>query len=319
MFLLLCLIGKGFSLDLFRIQGNKLTSLARVGPKLECEIQRLFEANLETVFGLRFLASEYSTGERQAGRIDTLGLDENGTPTILEYKLSSSINVINQALYYLDWLVDHRGDFELLVHKRLGKDVRVDWSAPRVLCVADSFALYDTYAVSQMGRAIQLAEYKLFADGLLLVSVVGSGQPQGRAAGSRQVLPPSVDEHLGRSKGPLREIAEELRQYLLDLGEDISESAVRGYIAYRTTRNFCCLEIHQEHLFLDLTLDPALGEGCAICQDVSNIGHFGTGDLRVKVTRAEDVPIAKRFIDLAYQRVSGLNATDERGLPAAEV
>lgn len=79
------------------------------------------------------------------------------------------------------------------------------------------------------------------------------------------------------------------------------------------------LPVHQEHPFLDLTLDPGLGEGCAICQDVSNIGHFGTGDLRVKMTMAEDVPIAKRFIDLAYQRVSGLNAIDERGLPAAEV
>ena len=158
----------GFPVDLFRIQGNKLSPLARVAPKLECKIQRLFEANLETVFGLRFLASEFSTGERHAGRIDTLALDENGTPTILEYKLSTSVNVINQALYYLDWLLDHKGEFELLVHRRLGKDVRVDWSAPRVLCVAESFALYDTYAVSQMGRAIQLVEYKSLKRGCFL-------------------------------------------------------------------------------------------------------------------------------------------------------
>ena len=150
--------------------------------------------------------------------------------------------MINQALYYLDWLLDHKGEFELLVHRCLGKNVRVDWSAPRVLCVADSFALYDTYAVSQMGRAIQLVEYKIFAGGLLLVSVVGTGEQRSGTRGRGQVLPPSVDEHLGRAKGPMREIAEELRQYLLDLGEDISEGAVLGYIAYRTTRNFCCLE-----------------------------------------------------------------------------
>ena len=81
--------------------------------------------NLETVFGLRFLASEYSTGEKHPGRIDGLGLDENDTPVIIEYKLARSPSVIGQALYYLDWLMDHRGDFELLVHKCLGKDVRV--------------------------------------------------------------------------------------------------------------------------------------------------------------------------------------------------
>ena len=306
-------------MDLFRIQGIKAALLSRVVPKLECDIQRLFEANLDTVFGLRFLAHEYSTGERHGGRIDTLALDENGTPTILEYKVSSSINVINQALYYLDWLLDHKGELELLVARELGKDVRVDWSAPRVLCVADSFAHYDTYAVAQMGRAIQLVEYKLFEGGLLLVSVVGRGAPRARDSGGRPVLSPSVDEHLGRAKLPLRETAEELRQYLLDLGEDISESAVRRYIAYRTTRNICCLEIHREHLFLDLTLDPALGEGCAICQDVSHIGHFGTGDLRVKVTGAVDVPVAKRFIDLAYQRVSGPSLVDDPGALPTEV
>ena len=189
-----------------------------------------------------------------------------------------------------------------------------------MLCVADSFAHYDTYAVAQMGRSIQLIEYKLFAGGMLLVSVVGSGQARGKtkkAGPSRtEIVSPSVEEHLEKAKGPLLEIAEELRQYLLDLGDDVTESAVKGYIAYRTTRNICCLEIHQEHLFLDLTLDPRLGEGCAICQDICHIGHFGTGDLRVKVTGAADLPIAQHFIDLAYQRLSELTPAKEPPLPS---
>ena len=102
------------------------------------------EDNLGEVFGIRFLASEFSTGDKHPGRIDSLGLDENGTPVIIEYKLSSNQAVINQALYYLDWLVDHRGDFEMLVQKKLGADVTVDWTAPRVLCVAEDFSHYDT-------------------------------------------------------------------------------------------------------------------------------------------------------------------------------
>ena len=103
----------------------------------------------------------------------------------------------------------------------------------------------------------------------------------------------------------MRKIAEELRSYLLSLGEDVSEGPTREYIAFRTTRNLCCLEIHQEHLLLHLTLDPSLGEGCAICTDVTNLGHFGTGNLRVRVSTPEDVPVAKHFIDLAYQALSG--------------
>ena len=291
-------------MDLFRLLDNKLCLVPRVTPKFERDVQRLFEANLETVFRVTFLASEYSTGEKHAGRIDSLGIDENQTPVIIEYKLSSSVNVITQALYYLDWLVDHKADFEQLVRRRLRRDIEVDWTAPRVLCVADAFAPYDTYAVAQMGRSIQLVQYKLFAGGLLLVEVVGDGQ-------AREGVKPSysVEEHLARARGPLRTIAEEVRQYLLGLGEDISEAAVKQYIAYRTTRNICCLEVHQEHILLYLALDPALATDCAICRDVTNIGHYGTGNLEVRINIPEDVATATPLIDLAYEQISASSAS----------
>ena len=50
-------------------------------------------------------------------------------------------NVINQGLYYLDWLMDHRKEFEWLILEQLGSDAAraVDWSAPRLLCIAGDF------------------------------------------------------------------------------------------------------------------------------------------------------------------------------------
>jgi predicted transport protein len=292
------------AIDLFQIRGTKLSPLVRVKLSLEKEIQRLLEANLETVLGIRFLASEYSTGEKHAGRIDTLGIDENDTPVIIEYKLTSSVNVVTQSLFYLDWLLDHRGEFEILVRNRLGSEVAVDWTEPRILCVADSFAPYDASAVSRLGPAVQLVEFKLFEGGLLLLNVRGA-QPRRTPRGA---VPPahtySVKGHLDRAKGPMREIAEKLRAYLLALGRDVSEGPTREYIAFRTTRNFCCLEIHQEHILLHLTLDPEVAKDCPICTDVSNLGHFGTGNLRVRVRGPEDVPTAKHFIRLAYKDLS---------------
>ena len=80
----------------------------------------LIERNMEALFGVRFVASEHSTGKKHGGRIDSLGLDENGSPVIFEYKRSVNENVINQGLFYLDWLLDHRAEFELLVMKNLG-------------------------------------------------------------------------------------------------------------------------------------------------------------------------------------------------------
>ena len=51
-----------------------------------------------------------------------LGLAENGCPLTFEYKRHGNENVINQGLFYLDWLLDHTADFRLLVMDRLGKE-----------------------------------------------------------------------------------------------------------------------------------------------------------------------------------------------------
>ncbi len=51
---------------------------------LEVELQRRVEAGMEAMLGIRFLTSEYPTGPWHRGRIDTLGLDENGAPVVVE-------------------------------------------------------------------------------------------------------------------------------------------------------------------------------------------------------------------------------------------
>ena len=65
-------------LRLFAIENGQVQENHPSFYKLEREVQDLFEANLETLLGVRFVASEFSTG--QGGRIDTLGIDENGFP-----------------------------------------------------------------------------------------------------------------------------------------------------------------------------------------------------------------------------------------------
>lgn len=99
--------------------------------------------------GVRFIATEFTTGDRQRGRIDTLGLDQDGNPTIIEFKKTGKDTVINQGLFYLGWLVDHKGDFTLLAQIKLGSNVEIDWSNPRLMLVAENFSDYDKYVASR--------------------------------------------------------------------------------------------------------------------------------------------------------------------------
>ena len=108
-------------MPLYQIKQQKVNQIKPSSFKNERELQKLFEANLEPLLGVRFVASEFTTGDRQRGRIDSLGIDQDGTPVIVEYKKTGKENVINQGLFYLDWLVDHKGDFTLVAQENWEK------------------------------------------------------------------------------------------------------------------------------------------------------------------------------------------------------
>ncbi|MDQ7862738.1 hypothetical protein RCO48_22060 [Peribacillus frigoritolerans] len=141
-------------IKLFRLNGDTVDELAGKSVAIEKSLQHIIERHLDTFLGVRFLDSEYSTGKRHAGRIDTLGIDENNSPVIIEYKRSINENVINQGLFYLNWLLDHKAEFELMVMRKYGQTVSdaIDWSSPRLLCIAGGFTKYDEHAVEQINR-----------------------------------------------------------------------------------------------------------------------------------------------------------------------
>lgn len=121
---------------------------------LEKELQTVIENNMNIFFGVTFLASEYRTTD--GGRMDSIGIDENHCPVIFEYKRSVKENVINQGLFYLNWLLDHKDSFKVLVIEKLGLKAanNIDWSMPRVVCVAGDFTKYP--ALFRKAEAIRL-------------------------------------------------------------------------------------------------------------------------------------------------------------------
>ena len=172
-------------IKLFQVEADSVRQLPAESVAIEKSLQLLLEKHLDTFLGVRFLASEYSTGKRHGGRVDTLGLDDNNCPVIIEYKRALNENVINQGLFYLDWLMDHQGEFTMQVMKRLGGEFaeRIDWSGPRLLCIAGDFTRYDEYAVMQIPRNVELLRYRRYGSDLLLLELVNASTAE--AAGNR--------------------------------------------------------------------------------------------------------------------------------------
>lgn len=281
--------------------------------KNERELQNLFEDNLETLMGVRFIDSEVTTGDRQRGRIDTLGIDEDGSPTIIEYKKKSNENIINQGLFYLDWLVDHKGDFTLAAQKALGGDVEVDWSQPRLILIAESFSKYDEYAVNRIGANIELWIYRRYSDGFLYLDPIFVSSKNAEPTREKpkddieeEIKIYTIDDHLEGKNKTVKELFSALQKRILSLNEDgdITENATKTYISYKYGKNFCEVRTQAQGLkmWLDIPIED-LDDPYSFGRDVSKVGHHGTGEVEVKLTKVEEVEKVMYLVEQAYQQM----------------
>lgn len=222
---------------------------------LEKQLQTTIEQNMETFFGVRFLKSEYMI---TSGRMDSIGIDENNSPVIFEYKRSSSENVINQGLFYLDWLLDHKADFKLLVIEKLGMEVadQIDWSVPCVICIANDFTKYDVHAVNQMQRNIKLVKYRKYGEDLLLFEHLNT--PVAKPATETSTISTTSStytqkthlEKLSSASSHFKTLYTALCDYIESLGDDLVPNQLKLYLAYKKVQNIFCIEIYNKQILL---------------------------------------------------------------------
>lgn len=306
-------------LKLFQISKSGAQEIVAGSFALERQLQQLIEHNMTEILGVRFLASEYETGKLHAGRIDSLGIDENGSPVIIEYKRTTNENVINQGLFYLDWLMDHQAEFRLLTSERLGADVAatIDWSAPRLLCIANDFTRYDEHAVRQIDRNVELVRYRTFGDELLSIDLVttvtaSSARSRSKASNAGSTSAPttsksgttSVAQLLAQADADLTALYTRFEEFAIRLGDDVVKNERAYYFAFRRLRNFACVEIHPttRNLLIYLKVDPGTIEPInGFTRDVSKIGHFGTGDLELRVSDDSKWGLVEEWTRRAYE------------------
>jgi len=308
-------------MPLFKIDNGKIQRIKSTDFAKELEIQKLIESNLETIFNCRFVATEFSTGDIHSGRIDTLALSEDNNPVIIEYKNVASSELLNQSLYYLSWLKDHKGDFQIAVNKKPG-NIEVDWSEIRVICIAPEYKKFDLHAARVMGANIELWQFKRFENGFLSLDeifrrtniienidyagknpvMVEAGR---KAAITRATATYVIEDHIAVLPHHLAETFNLLQEFIMGLGA-VEETPKKYYIAYKTSQNFVCLEARKDKIMLFLKLNPIEQSPLPPqARDVTKIGHSGTGDLEFVLTNEKDLDDAKKYIKLSFENIGG--------------
>lgn len=213
----------------------------------------------------------------------------------------------NQGLFYLNWLLDHKDSFKVLVIEKLGLKAanNIDWSMPRVVCVAGDFTKYDESAIKQMNRNISLIRYKKFGEDLLMFEQVNenvvSAIPDNEPVSKTKATDKTFDEQIRNADENIRVLYENLSNYILSLGDDISESHLKLYAAFKKIRNVVTVVAQKKKLILNLPLDVStvsFEEGFS--RDVTNIGHWGCGAVELYLQSGADFEKAKPLIDRAF-------------------
>lgn len=299
------------NIKLFQIKDNLISELISGSIQLEKSLQNLIEANSEKFLGVRCLATEYPKGQKC--RLDTLGMDENGSPVIIEYKRNKDQNVITQGLYYLEWLLDHKKDFRELVRENLGEKALedIDWDNPRILCIANDFSKFDINAVKMIDKNIDLIRYKKYDTDIIFLEWINTiPKSTNVMLAKEQIYIPSIEQKYDQSftsqvekaKLDIKDILDETKRYLLGLGDDVQIKEARLYLAFRRAlKNFACVGVDANAKIIRVLtkLNPekiVMKEGFT-----RDIRKESVWSLEIIIRSIEDLNNAKDIITKSYE------------------
>lgn len=296
-------------MPIYREEDGQLKKLKSFVADKEKKLQELVENNLMETLDMHFLETEYTT--TFGGRIDTLAVDRNGAPVIIEYKRNKNDNVINQALSYLKWLQAQKVEFfEMLVIKKLGneisKNLKIDWQNPRVICIAESYSKFDIDTVEVIPMRIELFKYRYYENGIFSLEPLNASEQKSSNKASvespaKSPLDYSVEQHLKKPTDKIKSIFNEVRSRIFEIDENIKEKATSLYIGYRVTKTFAEIILGKNQIILYLRpIDYNDPENSV--EKISD-GYKWTLNQRVYLKEESQIDYVLGLIEQSYQDV----------------
>lgn len=302
---------------IFDTKGSKLSEVIEDQFLLEDDMQKLTEMNLQQLFGLDLVRSEF---ELQGLRIDTLAFDKDSKGfVIIEYKKDRNISVVDQGMAYLNLMLNNKADFILEYNDRFAasntlRRTDVDWSQSRVLFVAPEFTKYQQYAIGFKDFGIQLWEIHKYKNGIVtfneikspvkkesITTVVRSNAVAKRV--SEEIKVYTEDDHLTTVDDNVKELYTDLKSAILSLGKDIEVRPKKFYVAFRRRQGFVGIIFLKSKLKTYLNIDYSdIKDPLKKARDVREVGHYSHGNTEVIITEPGEISYVLTLIRQAYER-----------------
>lgn len=300
-------------MQLFKDNKQALSTLKEKPFKLEKDIQKLFEQNLELVTNLKLIKSEFTI---KSSRIDTLAFDtENKAFVIIEYKRNQNYSVVDQGVSYLNLMLEYKADFIVEYNETQKGNLKrndVDWSQSKIIFVSPSFTDFQKQSSNFKDLAIELWEIKQFENDVVVINPIKKSksapsikqvQQNDNSEISKVVKEIKVyteEEHLEGKSDDIIELYEVYKNAITNLIPDIDIEPKKLYIAFKKNKNIVDIVILKNGLKIFINLKKGeLDDPKKIMRDVSEIGHWGNGDYDITVSNTNDLEYIMSLIKQA--------------------
>jgi len=304
-------------MPIFKLKNSKLEKVKKIGFKLEKDIQKLTQDNLNDIFNLQNVKSEFTLNGL---RIDTLAYDnESNSFVIIEYKKDKNFSVIDQGYAYLSLMLNNKADFILEYNENCNKNLKrenVDWSQSRVIFISPSFSKYQQQAINFKDLPIELCLVSKYDNDLVQYIKLESPETSESIKKiskkseivdkvSKEVKVYGEEDFLDRCSEDIKNLYSELKNQIIALDESIESIPKKKYIAFKSQRNFVDILPQKNKIKFWLNLNKGqLNDPKAIARDVSKVGHWGNGDYEIHLSSADELPDLIALIKQSYDKNS---------------
>lgn len=291
-------------MQLYHQQKGTLLGLKEKPFKLEKDIQKLFESNIEQIASFKFVRTEFSL---KNVRFDTLAFDEESKSfVIIEYKRDRNYSVVDQGVSYLNLMLEYKADFIVEYNESCDKNLKrddVDWSQSKVIFVAPSFTSFQKQSSNFKDLPIELWEIKQFENDIIVINSIkkSSSAPSIKQVQSssnnteisnvvKEIVVYDEDRFLQNKSDDIIELYNIYKEAILNLAPDIEALPLKWVMMFKTDRKFAYIEIQKKNLKLWINLKKGqLDDSKGLARDVSSVGHAGNGDYELTITDTENL------------------------------
>lgn len=301
-------------MPIYNIQDNILSQIKRVDFKNERQLQRLTENNLEELFNLKFITTEFQVDNL---RIDTLAFsEETNSFVIIEYKNTKNYSVIDQGYSYLSLLLNNKAEFVLkynqIFDKNKGKD-DFDFSQTRVMFISPSYTTYQLKSVEFSDIAFELWKVSKFSNDTVLFDKVNNtntsasikqitNNDSNKQKVNREIKKYTEEDTLKGKNDDVVSLYDNLKEFILSNYEDIEIVHLKYYFVFKVNNKIIAsVSVLSKYLKAWINLkDSDIKDPEDKIRNVSKIGHHGVGDYEYKITCEDDFYYFNKLFKQSY-------------------